>query len=404
MMQPGSLALCNYGEHPVCWHTRLLLAWVNDNNWIVLTPDEDRYEEQMDGTNEDFVDFEFLGSSTNVPARISAASVYGFGPLAAGDLAYHMNQARLEANALRLQRGLPPLPPPGGQVVQPPPLAPPPPAPPAGLAPPGMAPAPAALDPYVWIAVETAGGRSRGDIICVEPGTLPVGHVVLGSRAVIPDLNGGADSCFVRRVLQSQSSTYKLEDLRTLPVHFDPQGLRRRDFASAVPLMVEAIPQGGGLQLEGPPTALNIAKNLRDQAMTPTSYHEFWIRTADIPKGDRSVYEHECLSRIFESMICVDQLNPSGLQSVELVVRRMQVIREAHRISPSAPDYSAADHFMGWKFKKQAQGVDASLAAHVANELKTEAAIAKEARKAREEQQNRRRPGKKDNVGGGEAK
>ena len=196
---------------------------------------------------------------------------------------------------------------------------------------------------------------------------------------------------------------YQLDDLRTLPVHFDGQGVRRRDFSSAVPLMIEGSPQGGGLQLEGPATALSIAKRLRDQAMTPTSFHEFWLRSADIPKGDRSTYEHECLSRIFESMICVDQLNPSGLQSMELVVRRMQVIREAHRISPSAPDYSAADHFMGWRFRRQGQGVDPSLAAHVATELKNEAAIAKEARKAREEQQARRRPTSKKDAGGGVA-
>ncbi|CAK9006509.1 unnamed protein product [Durusdinium trenchii] len=118
--------------------------------------------------------------------------------------------------------------------------------------------------------------------------------------------------------------------------------MRRREFAAAVPLMVEGAPQQGGLQLEGPATALNICKSLRDQAMAPSSFHEFWLRTAEILKGDRSTYERECLSRIFESMVCIDQLNPSGLQSAELLVRRMQVIREAHRLSPSAPDCSAA--------------------------------------------------------------
>ena len=136
-----------------------------------------------------------------------------------------------------------------------------------------------------------------------------------------------------------------------------------------------------------PSTALNIAKSLRDQNLTPTTYHEFWLRNGDIPRGDRSIYEHECLSRIFEAMVTVDQLNPSGLQSAELVVRRMQVIREAHRICPSAPDYSSADVFMGWRYRRQNQGVDSGLAAYVATELKNDAAIAKESRKAREEQQ-----------------
>ena len=49
---------------------------------------------------------------------------------------------------------------------------------------------------------------------------------------------------------------------------------------------------------------------------------------------------------------------------------------------------------MGWKYKKVAAGVDSDLSAYVANELKSEATILKESRKAREEIAARRRPGK----------
>lgn len=416
MMQRGHLALLNYGEVPVVWHTRLLLSEVDPatNTWIILTPDLDRYPERLDLHNGDLVDFEFLGASYHPPARIPAASIYGFDDMSPGDIAYQMHQGQLEAHALRVQQGLgAPAPPVAPMAPVPPPL---PPAPPGVLAAAPAAPAvplgvPAPVGPavgivYVWVAIEAAGGRNRGDVVCVEPAVLPVGHVRLGDRAIVPDLHGGADGCVVKRVSQVEAPNFKLEDLRVLPVSFDIQGVRRCEFASAVPHMVDAIPQGGGLQLEGPSTALNIAKGLRDQNMTPTSFHEFWLRSADIPRGDRSVYEHECLSRIFEAMMCVDQLNPSGLQSMELVVRRMQVIREAHRISPSAPDYSSADYFMGWRYKKQSQGIDSGLAAHVASELKNDAAIQKEARKAREEQaQRRRNPGKnKDPGGGGDGK
>jgi len=130
-------------------------------------------------------------------------------------------------------------------------------------------------------------------------------------------------------------------------------------------------------------------KNLRDQNFTPTTFHEHWCRVGDIPRGDRSVYEHEVLSRVLESCITIDQLNVPALQGVELIARRLQVIREAHRLSPGQPDYSAADHIMGWKYKRAAQ-IDMDLAQHVATELKNEAAIAKEARKTKEEQSHRR--------------
>ena len=58
--------------------------------------------------------------------------------------------------------------------------------------------------------------------------------------------------------------------------------------------------------------------------------------------------------------------------------------------------------FMGWRYRNQNQGIDSGLAAHLASELKNHAAIQKEARKAREEQaQRRQKPGKKQESGGG---
>ncbi|CAL1154679.1 unnamed protein product [Cladocopium goreaui] len=398
-MEAGHIALVSYGERPVVWHTRILLAHVHGSCWIILTPDHDRYEEQLDAANPDYEDFEFLGPNHAIPARIPQASIYGFAPMDPGELARQMALGRIEADSIRAQRGLPPLA--GGRqgvaAPAPVPAAPVPAPPPSGVLGPAAGPVAAAApavgvaDPYCWVTLESGAGRLKGDVVVVEPNPLPAGTQQLGDRAMLQDPAQPGHGIFLKRVLQSQSSTYKLDDFRVLPVQFDAQGVRRRDFHSAVPIMIEGSPAGGGLQLEGPATALNIAKGLRDQNLTPTTYHEFWIRTGEIPKGDRSVYEHECLSRIFEAMVTIDQLNPSGLQSAELVVRRMQVIREAHRISPTSPDYSSADIFMGWRYRKQTQGVDSSLAAYVAVELKSDAAIAKESRKAREEQQQRRR-------------
>lgn len=383
---------------------------------MILTPDHDRYEEQLDHLSPDYTGFEYLGENAVVPGHIPAASVYGFAPLDPAFLARQVRQARIEANALRAARGLPPIAPPvaahpvGGAAVVPPVAAPPlVPGLLGGAAPVVAAAAPAAgagpavpLVPqvYVWVAIESFGGRKKGDIICVEPTPLPVGSQMIGGKGLVPDLLGNNEACAVKRVLQSEAASYQLDDLRILPVKFDSQGVRRRDFSSCVADMVEAVPHGGGLQLDGPATALNIMKSMRDQNFTPTSFHEFWLRGSEIPKGHRSVYEHEVLSRILESLTTVDQLNVCCLQGAEFLVRRMQVIREAHRISPSNPDYSASDHMMGWRYKKGGQILDSALAAHVAAELRSEAAILKEARKAREEETSRR----KGAATGGEAK
>ena len=283
----------------------------------------------------------------------------------------------------------------------------PPPAPLPAILGGGVAVAPAAVAAgaggavHVWVCVETASGRQRGDVVSREPAPLPPGHVILGEKALVPAVDGSAVACFAKRVLESDAPSYKLEALRVLPVSFDQQGTRRRDFAQAVAMMADGVPFKGGLQLEGPATGLNICKALRDQSMTPTSFHEFWMRSADIPKSDRSTYERECLSRILESLVTVDQLNICALQGAELVVRRMQVISEAHRISPSSPDYTSADYYMGWKYRRGAHGVESELSQFVAGEMKNDALIMKESRKAREEAQSRRQnPGKKGGGGG----
>jgi len=76
-----------------------------------------------------------------------------------------------------------------------------------------------------------------------------------------------------------------------------------------------------------------------------------------------------------------------------LLVRRRALIREARRLSPHAPDYTAAYHYMGWTRRREAGAIDDQLNKHVADRLRDEAAIAKETRKAREERQLRK-PGK----------
>ena len=394
-MNSGDLALVNYGEVPVTWHTRLLMSHVVHDNWIILTPDFDYYEEQLSIANPDYTDFRFLGAGGAIPGDINPMTIYGFAGIDPVTLA----RLRIQTDAMAVGAR--------AQYPNPPPL---PPGPPGAIVPPpvpGQPPAPAHVAPAgatdSWVVMEDGDFHKKGDVVAVDPNPLPPGHVMLGERGVIVS---GTKHVFVKKVAAADVPQVKLDDIRVLPALFDAQGTRRREFNSAVASFVDTVPHGGGLQLQGPTSILNIVKMMRDQNFTPTTFHEHWVRTTELSKGDRSVYEHECLSRILESMATIDQVNLPCLQSAELLVRRMQVIREAHRISPASPDYSSADVMMGWKYRKSQQGVDSDLAAHVAQELKNEALIAKESRKAREEQDARRRgaqnnPKKKGSQGGG---
>ena len=128
----------------------------------------------------------------------------------------------------------------------------------------------------------------------------------------------------------------------------------------------------GGLMLEGLGSMLWLAQHRRDSGRTLTMSTGCELRRF-IRSGDSSVYEHEVLARVLDAMTCLDQLNLPSLQSAELCVRQLQLIEEAHRLSP---DYYAADHFMGWAARQHGAVVAPKLKEHVATNLRGEAAVA----------------------------
>ena len=103
-----------------------------------------------------------------------------------------------------------------------------------------------------------------------------------------------------------------------------------------------------------------------------------------IPDGDRSLYEDEVISRACDLALRYDNLNITNLASFELLIRRKQLIAEAHRDNPGAPSYAAADHFLEQGFRPGGAIVVPSLSRYVSKKLEAEAAVAKEKRKLEE--------------------
>ena len=62
---------------------------------------------------------------------------------------------------------------------------------------------------------------------------------------------------------------------------------------------------------------------------------------------DRSIHEPEPFSSVIELAATVDQLNLAYLASLEVLFWRIQFIEEAHVVSPLAPLYEAAEHWLG---------------------------------------------------------
>lgn len=240
-MSVGDICFLNYGEHPVTWHVRLLGCHIHQNWWSIVTPDGDIYEEEMSLANPDLTDFEYGGPGLGspIPARISAAQVYGFPAITAVEYQQYLMQARVYAAGARAALGVaapaaPAAGPPGG-----------------GVAAAGVAPMAGVVDdPEVWVAIEDRVGVVPGQVMVAAHQPLPPGHMVLGDRAVIP--HGGSQLC-VKKIKTSELGTMGSRDLRLLPLKFDSQGRRHRDFADCVALMSQDNMPGGGCSWKDPP-------------------------------------------------------------------------------------------------------------------------------------------------------
>lgn len=330
MFNEGDLAFLDYGEAPPCIHTRLVGAHLTGNLYMIITPDLDIYEEELSDQNPDLAAFfpGLGGLGSPLPPGVNRLHVYSFRPMSAQQYQTMLQRARTAAAAFRVQQGIPP----PGLPVQPPPQA--------GAAAPGAG----GDDPPLWVALESDLGRVAGEVVVNEGVPLPAGSVTLGNnKALIPEAGG---ALAVKQVPKSLVGTMGVRDLRTLPLFFDPQGNRRQEFSLAVARMSQDSMPGGGLLLDGPPSTLGVLKSMVARGLTPVTDHEHWVRTHDLPRGDRSVYEMEVITRALEAFAMNDQINLPNSKGIELLLRRWQLIREAHRISPGAPDYSSADVFM----------------------------------------------------------
>ena len=201
-----------------------------------------------------------MGPGGAIPGHLNAANVYGFAPILPNRMANYYVQGRALADAARVARGLhAPVPP-----VVAPAMVPPPPAPVPGVlagAPPAPAPLAAAAAPLLantWISLEDKGRIKRGDVLAVDPAPLPPGHVAAGDRALVP-IDG--ECIFARKVKPEEVAQHKLEDIRILPVTFDGQGVRRREFANAVHVVGRCEPTGRRPSVGGSGHGLKICEN-----------------------------------------------------------------------------------------------------------------------------------------------
>ena len=189
----------------------------------------------------------------------------------------------------------------------------------------------------------------------------------------------------VRGIVTPPAEGAEIEDVRTLPVKYESTGERYRNFDEAACLMTEEPFDEQDWPIEGPRSALWWIKSTRRLGLTPLARHSRWVAESGVAASDRSIYEHEVISHCVELASTVDQINIGSLACFEQLIRRLQLIEEAHVMSPANPSYDGAEHWLGNGRRKAGVLVFLQLARHVAGKVREETEVAKERRKAREE-------------------
>ncbi|CAE7354645.1 unnamed protein product [Symbiodinium sp. CCMP2592] len=188
MFHTGDVVYVDYGERPICVHTRVVLAVVDhgSHEYVVLTPDYDVFTEILHESNPDFTRFMLPGPHGGIPRGVSARNVYAFAPMSAADLANYTQQGRAEAEAEILRRGAA--------------------AAGVGDADPGpMVGAPEIADGRRWVLAEYVPGHKIGEEVELSSGAARDGDWAIHR---VPDLSGTVHNVLVSRVADADLESF----------------------------------------------------------------------------------------------------------------------------------------------------------------------------------------------------
>eukprot|EP00435_Cladocopium_sp_Y103_P071047 s689_g36.t1 len=389
--EEGDLCYVEYHVDRGVVHTRLVLAQVENDEWIIATPDHDLYPELLSSENEDFRRF-FHITNGSLPRGVNRNHIYAFQPMSAEEYARLISQGQRIAEAERNRRGLGAVPAvavevrgdAGGRPGDP------------SAA--GVAGGECGEDDEVWILAEFVEGHRVGEEVAVPANAARDGKhalvhvtdsngkdvVIRATRGKPEDLSEICEGIVKSaRAMESKHGEDCLvsDDVRTLSIIYGANGERSRGFKESVQEMRQC--EFSDFPLE-PRTCHEYLKAVSEIAESCYGQHLAWVQQSKIPEGDRAIYEDEVLSKILDAAIKFDGYNVVNSLAFEMIVRRKQLLCEAHVGNPSQPSYEASDYFMGTRYRPGGGIVVPSLTEHVARKMHEESQVLKEKRKLKE--------------------
>ena len=415
-LQPGRRVVLRYDED--LWHERLL-CWPVDRStarWVVLTPDDDMYEEWLIGGEAS--QYRTIPLGARRPAvgglRMHAFAesldeaallrVYQAGRREAEDiqtadglrgedlsLVHCWDGEEVELSALATARSAPlaPVPPAGGGRA-------------ASVGPLGGLSGDGPGD-EIWVLAEDAAGATFGQTVMPSDPSQ-----VQGSRAVTQLRPGDDDVIFCRRMRPADVPAFVArsrpgppgggaapagaaltvenevgddqDDARTLDVAYDDQGERWRPWRSVVQLGHENYYEDW--PVEGPRTLQWLLKHIERTAGSPMQWYHRFLVESRISPTDRTAYEIQSLARMLEVAGSYDQLNLPSVAAFEILARRWQLLLDANSRDPGDSRFEDEDLWAG--SSQKVLGIAPALSAHVASKTKEKAEMEKQRQSAKD--------------------
>lgn len=349
VLKQGDRLLVFY-ETDVVWHARLLLALVDQNLWVILTPDGDIYAEEVSDGNMDWSAWRVWPMGSPVPFGVDPALIHDFHPPPADAVLQQLFQEGCHhAHQERVRLGIN-----------------------------NAAPAP-----------HGAGGGVMG----VGGPVVPVGGG--GGGPAVPNLAGGGGPAMAAdghaalaaaiNVGGADPAAAHADDARTLAISRDVDGLRFKEFRVAVQ---ESKPtEFSDWPISGPRTVKYVLSQMLDHGGSAMGHHQAWRVACKLQPTDAPAMEHEAWSKVLQTLMTYDQVDVTNLAGGEMIVRALQRIEEKHKFKLSAVDDAGEGAlFMGSSSGSRVGSIICpKLTEWIGSEMQKEALVAKERRKAREE-------------------
>lgn len=401
-MLTSRFALLEYDvPGPVVVHERMVLDHIQNDEYVVCTPDRDIFVEQLSVDNQDLRSFRLRPAANQLPPGVQLGQVYALPAWNAAELQAIRDEGHAVALAEKTQRGLvqggiaAPL----GGAAGPAPIV----EADGGSSGPGACNLTAGVP--TWVSAESIDGVRYGQ--CVEGVVAPA---VLGSKTVHTLGNGATLFCMC-------INDTMVDDFNNRAAGCDARLLRRRKNALGAPEtpLADAVSASKqhemGWKLSGPRTAQWCLNYLAVEGLGLEAHHERFRQLCKLDSGAWGVREHFQLSMMLRQLLQVDSYNGCNSMGIELMFRRLQTIEYAHAEKARESESRLA----GGKLALEEQFVFGSvvrhagtlmiapaLLSHVKEETEKEVLLAKNLRKAKEERElaskksNKKKDGKGD--------